>query len=80
MVHARIERNMAWLEGKRVCKRAKTKLRNNIRHPHSIAMENPHYVPELLDPAKDGAKVSAADVTIPQFDWTPVYTPPSREE
>ena len=54
-------------------------------HPHSIAMENPHYVPELLDPAKDGAKVSAADVTIPQFewtpsDWTPIYIPPSREE
>ena len=43
-------------------------------------MENPHFVPELLDPAKDGAKVSAADVTIPQFDWTPIYIPPSREE
>ena len=43
-------------------------------------MENPHYVPELLDPAKDGAKVSAADVTIPQFDSTPFYVPPSREE
>ena len=38
-----------------------------------------------LDPAKDGAKVSAADVSIPQFDWTPadwtpIYIPPSREE
>ena len=47
-------------------------------------MMNPHYIPEILDPAKDGAKigaeVSAADVTIPQFDWTPFYVPPSREE
>ena len=29
-------------------------------------MENPNYVPEILDPAKDGAKVSATDVSIPQ--------------
>ena len=52
-------------------------------------MMNPHYIPEILDPAKDGAKIgaelSAADVTIPQFewtpsDWTPIYIPPSREE
>jgi hypothetical protein len=48
-------------------------------------MENLHYVPEILDPAKDGAKVSALDVTIPQFDrtpvdWTPIYIPPPREE
>ena len=43
-------------------------------------MENPHYVPDLLDPAKDSAKVSAADVPIPQFDWTPIYIPPSHEE
>ena len=79
----------ARLEGKRACKRRPNELKKNRRHPHSITMENPHYVPEILDPAKDGAKigaeVSAADVTIPQFewipsDWTPIYIPPSREE
>ena len=70
-------------------KRKRSELRKNRWQPHSIAMENPHYVPEILDPAKDGAKIgaelSAADVTIPQFewtpsDWTPIYIPPSREE
>jgi len=74
---------MAWSEGKRACKRRRSA---NRQQPHSIAMENPHYVPEILDPAKDGAKigaeVSAADVTIPQFewtpsDWTPIYIPPN---
>jgi len=74
---------LAQLEGKRACKRRRNELKRNIRHTHSIAMENPHYVPKLLDPAKDGAKVSAADVSIPQFDWTPIYIIyilPSREE
>ena len=68
-------------------KRRRNELTKNRRQPHSIAMENLHYVPEILDPAKDGAKVSALDVTIPQFDWTPVdWTPiyipppPPREE
>jgi len=42
-------------------------------------MENPHYVPKILDSAKDGAKVSAADVSITQFDWSPIYVQ-SREE
>jgi hypothetical protein len=60
----------ARLEGKRACKRRPNELKKNRRHSHSITMENPHYVPEILDPAKDGAKigaeVSAADVTIPQ--------------
>jgi len=61
-------------------KRRQNELRKNRRHPRSIAVENSHYVPEFLDPAKDDAKVSAADVTIPQLDWTPIYIPPSREE
>ena len=67
-------------------KRRRNELTKNRRQPHSIAMENLHYVPEILDPAKDGAKVSALDVTIPQFDWTPVdwtpiyIPPPPREE
>ena len=61
-------------------KRGRNELRKNRRQPHSIALENLHYVPEILDPAKDGAKVSAADVPIPQFDWTPIYIPPSHEE
>ena len=46
-------------------KRGRNELRKNRRQPHSIAMENLHYVPKILDLAKDGAKVSAADVSIP---------------
>ena len=67
-------------------KRGRNELRKNRRQPHSIALENLHYVPKILDLAKDGAKVSAPDVTIPLFDWTPVdWTPiyipqPPREE
>jgi hypothetical protein len=64
---------MARLERKGVCKQRKKELRTNGLHPHSIALENSHYVPEILDPAKDGAKLSAVDVSIPQFDWSPVY-------
>ena len=70
---------LAQLEGKRACKRRRNELKKNRPHPHSIAMENPHYVPKILDPANDGAKVSAADVSIPQFDWSPIYVQ-SREE
>lgn len=67
-------------EGRRTYNKRMKCLRDNNLHPESIAMENPHFTPELIFPDVDSTNISAHDWTIPVVNGTPVYVQPQTEQ
>lgn len=67
------------VEGKRSYKKRMKEFRANNLHPESIAMLNPTWTPQLVSPQVDGDTRRACDLTIPEYNGSPVYVQSSSE-
>ncbi|PUZ56472.1 hypothetical protein GQ55_5G307700 [Panicum hallii var. hallii] len=61
-------------------KKQKVNIRSDTLHPDSIAMENPHFKPELIFPTPLDKPLSAHDKEIPVVNGTPVYIHATLED
>lgn len=61
------------VDGKRAYKKRMKAFHSNNLHPESMAMENPHFSPELIHPTRDASTLSPQDWAIPDVNGTLVY-------
>jgi hypothetical protein len=75
------EKEVKRKESKKKYKRMVREHRANNLHPDSIAMESPHFNPQVVFPSSpQSPKASLDDMEIPEFSGTPVDIAPSMIE